>query len=286
VKSLLFPIVLLLCNYVFAQNSFPSFLEGTWFAEKNNTYERWDKFNEQQLKGFSYKMKNSKLLIDEYVDITKGEKNIIYTATVKNQNQGKSIPFTLTQTGNSYAFENPTHDFPKKIVYTLVNPNEILVDVSDGKEKGFRYTMKKQTENQITKDPLITNPNYDAALAKKVAADDYGMKNYIWVILKTGTNTISDKAFVDSCFAGHMSNMNTMVKAGKLIVAGPMGKNDKTYRGIFILNIKDIDEARKLLQTDPAVNAKLLDAELYNWYGSAALSEYLDAADKVWKKGF
>ena len=131
-----------------------------------------------------------------------------------------------------------------------------------------------------------TNPKYDAELAKKVGADDYGMKSYIFVILKTGTNASTDKVEVDKAFAGHMSNMNTMVEAGKLVVSGPIGKNDKNYRGIFILNESDMEKAKALLATDPAIKAKFLDYELFPWYGSAALSEYLEASDKVWKVGF
>lgn len=130
------------------------------------------------------------------------------------------------------------------------------------------------------------NPKYDEALAKQVGADDYGMKMYILVILKTGTNTTATKAQSDSLFAGHMSNMGKLVKSNKLIVAGPLGKNDKNYRGIFILNVKTIDEAKELLITDPAVNAKLLDADLFNWYGSAALAEYLKFDEKVGKYKF
>lgn len=129
------------------------------------------------------------------------------------------------------------------------------------------------------------NPNYDADLAKKLGADDYGMKSYIFVMLKTGSNASTNKAVRDSCFAGHMSNMNKMVEAKKLVVAGPMGKNDNNYRGIFILNVATKEEARELLKTDPAINAKYLAADIYEWYGSAALSEYLPASDKVWKKG-
>ncbi len=129
-----------------------------------------------------------------------------------------------------------------------------------------------------------TEQKYDAQLAKRLGADDYGMKSYILVILKTGSNTTTDKRFIDSCFAGHMSNMGVMVKAGKLVVAGPIGKNEKSYRGIFILNAKDFEEAKELLKGDPAVKEGLLDAELYNWYGSAALPLYLESADKIAKK--
>ncbi len=127
------------------------------------------------------------------------------------------------------------------------------------------------------------NPDYDSTLAKKFGADDYGMKSYVFAILKTGTNTTTDKAFIDSCFSGHMANIVRLVNEGKLIVAGPLGKNDNAYRGIFIFNVVSIEEAEELVQTDPAINSGLLDADLYNWYGSAALSQYLEAALKVGK---
>ncbi|RZL40726.1 MAG: hypothetical protein EOP00_26310, partial [Pedobacter sp.] len=131
-----------------------------------------------------------------------------------------------------------------------------------------------------------TNPNYDAELAKKYEADDYGMKKYILVMLKTGSNVTATKAENDTAFAGHMANMGKLVKENKLIVAGPLGKNDKNYRGIFILNVKTIDEAKQILATDPAVKSNLLDADLFNWYGSAALAEYLKADDKMGKYKF
>lgn len=127
---------------------------------------------------------------------------------------------------------------------------------------------------------------YDEALAKKLGADNYGMKMYVLVILKSGSNTTETKAKTDSLFAGHMANMGKMVEMQKLVVAGPMGKNDKNYRGIFLLNTKSIDEAKQLLESDPAIKAKLLEPELYNWYGSAALAEYLPFHDKIQKSSF
>lgn len=127
------------------------------------------------------------------------------------------------------------------------------------------------------------NPNYDSVLAKKLGADDYGMKQYVFVILKTGTNTTKDKKMIDSCFAAHMKNINLLVDSGKLFVAGPIAKNDKTYRGIFILNTSSFEEATELMKGDLAIQEKLLAVEMYTWFGSAALGEYLKASDKIWK---
>lgn len=131
------------------------------------------------------------------------------------------------------------------------------------------------------------NPDYDAKLAKELGADDYGMKSYIFVILKTGSNqNTSDTAFVNECFAGHLSNIKRLAKEKKLVLAGPLGKNEKTYRGLFILNVTTKEEAQELLQSDPAIAANFLAPEIYPWYGSAALPEYLSVSEKIWKKSY
>ena len=131
-----------------------------------------------------------------------------------------------------------------------------------------------------------TNPDYDPELATKLGADDYGMKSYVFVILKTGKNQSTDKVLRDSCFAGHMDNITRLVKDKKLIVAGPMYENEKSYRGIFIFDVQTLEETKLLLETDPAIKAEFLEPELFKWYGSAALSQYIEASDKIWKTGF
>lgn len=123
-----------------------------------------------------------------------------------------------------------------------------------------------------------------AILLSHRGADDYGMKSYILVMLKTGTNNTTDKAFIDSCFSGHMFNIRELASFGRLVVAGPMEKNENNYRGIFILNTKDFDEAKEWLQKDPAIYHKLLEPELSNWYGSAALPVYLQSELSVFKR--
>lgn len=135
-----------------------------------------------------------------------------------------------------------------------------------------------------TVDSVKGNPNYDSRLAQKYGADDYGMKSYVFVILKSGSNTSGNKQTIAEAFRGHLDNIGKLVEEGKLIVAGPMGKNENNYRGIFILNVESKEEAALLLQSDPAIKENYLDVDMYTWYGSAALPSYLDVSDKVWKK--
>ena len=90
----------------------------------------------------------------------------------------------------------------------------------------------------IKPDFVEVKPSYDAELAKKLGADERGMKMYVLVILKTGKK---DADFVgkarDEIFAGHMSNIGRLAGEGKLAVAGPFEKNDKGYRGLYIFNV-------------------------------------------------
>ena len=131
-----------------------------------------------------------------------------------------------------------------------------------------------------------SDEKYDSALAKKLHADDYGMKNYILVLLKPGSNTSADKVAEDSIFHGHLNNIGRLAKNGDLVLAGPFGTNDDNYRGLFILNVSNFEDAKKLLATDPAIKAKLLEPQLYLWYGSASLQEILPIHNKIQRLKF
>ena len=127
---------------------------------------------------------------------------------------------------------------------------------------------------------------YDSALAKKLNADDYGMKMYTLVILKKGTANITDKKLLDSIFRGHMANIKHLASENKLVVAGPMSENNKNYEGIFVFNTADTSQARQWLNTDPAIQSKDIDAEIYGWYSSAALQKISEIHSTLQKKSF
>ena len=72
-------------------------------------------------------------------------------------------------------------------------------------------------------------------------------------------------------FEGHFANIGKLADEGKLAVAGPFGKNDKAWRGLYIFNATTVEEAEKLVVLDPAVKAGVFEYELTPWYGSAAM---------------
>lgn len=127
---------------------------------------------------------------------------------------------------------------------------------------------------------------YNEKLATTLGADEYGMKSYVFCLLKTGSNTTATKEERQKYLEGHMANIQKLAAEKKLLVAGPFQKNDKNYRGIFIFNVTTIEEAQKLVATDPAVQAKLLEVELTPWYSSAALMEINEIHQKIAKTKF
>ena len=128
------------------------------------------------------------------------------------------------------------------------------------------------------------NSIYDAELAKKLGADDRGMKMYVLCILKTGPNDASYKGKPrDEIFAGHFANIQNLAQQGKLAIAGPFETNERNYRGLYIFNVPTIEEAEKLVVLDPAVKAGVFVPELTLWYASASLMATYEIHKKIEK---
>jgi uncharacterized protein YciI len=117
--------------------------------------------------------------------------------------------------------------------------------------------------------PKPAHAAYDAALAQKTGADERGMRGYVLVILKTGVR-VPDGPARDAMFKGHFANINRLAADGKLVLAGPLDGVDGR-RGLFVLATSDLEEARKLVATDPVVVEGEMVPELHKLYGSAAL---------------
>jgi uncharacterized protein YciI len=113
-------------------------------------------------------------------------------------------------------------------------------------------------------------PAYDAALAKRTGADERGMRPYVVVVLKTGPKRMPEGAARDAMFAGHCANMERLSEAGKLVLAGPFMKDPAGWRGLFVFAVADIEEARRLTETDPVIVNGEMVAEYHPWYASAA----------------
>ena len=123
---------------------------------------------------------------------------------------------------------------------------------------------------------------YDAALAQKLGADDYGMKKYVMAFLLAGPNRTQDADTRTKLQRAHLDNITRLANEGKLILAGPF-LDDGSIRGIYIFDVQTVEEAKKLTETDPAIQAGSLKMELHPWYGSAALMQLNEIHQKLAK---
>lgn len=116
------------------------------------------------------------------------------------------------------------------------------------------------------------NPNYDAALASKLGADERGMKMYVMCFLKTGPLKVDDANKRAELMKGHFGMINRLAAEGKLVLAGPFSEGGE-FRGIYVFDVKTVEEAQKLTETDPSIKEGYFKVEFIKWYGSAALME-------------
>lgn len=76
-----------------------------------------------------------------------------------------------------------------------------------------------------------------------------------------------DKARLDEIQEGHMANIRRLHSEGKLLKAGPFEDySGRNVRGMFILKTDQLEEAKALVATDPAVKAGRLTPEFLKWY--------------------
>jgi len=136
---------------------------------------------------------------------------------------------------------------------------------------------------KVNAQELGSENNYDSTLAKKIGADEYGMKQYVIAFLKKGSHRSQDSTQRDKIQRAHLKNIMRLANEGKLIIAGPF-LDDTDIRGIFIFDVNNLEEAKKLTESDPAVKAGVLSMELHPWYGPAILPETMKLNEKLEKK--
>jgi hypothetical protein len=128
-----------------------NWLLGRWENTTSNglLIETWKKENDSTFLGESYFIINKKDTVhSESIVLKQVEGNLIYSPTVKGQNNDEPVNFTLnTEQDTSFGFENLKHDYPQKIVYKKINETNLVATISgkqQGKESQESYPMRKK----------------------------------------------------------------------------------------------------------------------------------------------
>ena len=114
-----------------------------------------------------------------------------------------------------------------------------------------------------------------AALTSSAAADEpklgpggYEMTTYYVGFLYRGQNwTPGETPETKKLQEAHMANIQKMAEAGKLVIAGPF-TDDGDLRGLYVFRAASAEEAKALVESDPAVKAGRLRFELHPWFAA------------------
>jgi len=91
------------------------------------------------------------------------------------------------------------------------------------------------------------------------------IKQFWLVLLKKGPVRNQDSLTAVKIQEGHLANITRLYEAGTLKVAGPFAE-ETLAQGLFIFDCPNKTELESLLQTDPAIKAGRLVAEIHPWY--------------------
>ncbi|MFY7839354.1 MAG: DUF6265 family protein [Lacibacter sp.] len=133
-------LVLLLCCKSNAQANSNSlkWMVGSWKINtgSGSIIEEWQITNDSTLNGKSYFIKNATDTIpQETIELAYRNGNWYYIPTVKNQNNGQPVSFTLIfLRGTEFISQNPEHDFPQRIAYRRIG-NQLFASI-EGKRNG------------------------------------------------------------------------------------------------------------------------------------------------------
>jgi hypothetical protein len=112
-----------------------SWMSGCWAMQQGplTIEEQWNKPVGGQMMGISRTIKGRNVVFSEFMRIDTDKSDIIYLPRIGTK--ATPVPFKLTtQSETEVIFENPTHDFPQRILYRKV-PNGLDARI-DGKDKG------------------------------------------------------------------------------------------------------------------------------------------------------
>ena len=117
-------------------------LLGTWQSEDGKIFERWSRNENGSFNTVVFSINGSDTSWNENGKIYREGESWIFENTVKGQNEGKAVKFTsVTMTEKSIHFNNPAHDFPTDINYSVPDSNTVNAYIVGPNEKGGKDTI-------------------------------------------------------------------------------------------------------------------------------------------------
>lgn len=108
-------------------------LQGKWKQPNTDRYEEWNIANDSLANGMAYILSDDgEAVPDEIIQIRYRNGQFYYVTIVKKQNAELPVEFKIVSSNSgSLVAENPTHDFPQRIVYKLKKNGSLLAYIED-----------------------------------------------------------------------------------------------------------------------------------------------------------
>jgi len=92
------------------------------------------------------------------------------------------------------------------------------------------------------------------------------MTTYQFVLLLRGANRLpAEERDIQALQAGHLHYLKKLLDEDRAIVAGPVDGGED-LRGIVVLDVGSVEEARAVMAGDPWVRAERLEPEIHPWW--------------------
>jgi hypothetical protein len=116
-------------------------LIGRWEIINNDfeMYEIWTKINECNYNAESFVLAHGDTVFYEFVRLEQVRDEYFYCVSVFDQNNADEISFKMvSDSNNTFVFENLEHDFPQRIVYKNLDHNKIHVYIEGHVEGEYK----------------------------------------------------------------------------------------------------------------------------------------------------
>ncbi len=127
-----------------------NWLIGKWERKSvdGNLTEIWRLLNDSTYVGESYFIKAKDTLHFENIQLQQNGNDLVYISNIKGQNNNQSITFMQNKdVENPLVFENIANEYPKKIAYSMISKERIMIQISgiqQGKQSSDRFILAKK----------------------------------------------------------------------------------------------------------------------------------------------
>lgn len=107
-----------------------------------------------------------------------------------------------------------------------------------------------------------------AAAERAAAGPPAELESYQLVLLKRPARpTDHPEEKLAEIQRAHLAHLTRLGEEGKIVIAGPFSdQEDESLRGLALYRVGSLEEARRLAEADPAVQAGRLEVEAVTWW--------------------